>query len=79
MSDELSKSRGSVAFSLLPLPFFCLPLSLLCLPLTFLRLFSQLGFLFSQLGFLFSFFLCLEEKRFVVRGAASTHCFCESE
>ena len=58
MFDKLSKSRGSVAFSLLPL-------SILCLPLTFLGLFS--------------FLLCLEEKRFVVRGAAFTHPFARGD
>jgi hypothetical protein len=67
MSDELAKSRPSVALPLFPLSFLCLSLTILCLSLTFLCL--SLTFLC-----LFPFLFCLEKKRLVVRRAATTHC-----
>jgi hypothetical protein len=80
MSDELSKSRPSVALPLFPLSFLCLSLMILCLSLTFLCL--SLTILCLSLTFLclyptflclLPFLLCLEKKRLVVWGAASTH------
>lgn len=66
MLDELWKGGESVAFPLLPLPFLCLRLAPFCL-------LSPFFCLSSQHGLLLPFFLCFEEKRLIVRGAAPTH------